>query len=95
MQNAEKKSGTVPFFEPLATEINDCFGALKEVKPDVLFGTHSGLKVQANDDDVIEVDADNEYSEAGATTANQTSEETPKKKQTAKCKIHILISLFT
>ena len=84
MQNAEKKSGTVPYLEPLATELNDCFNALKEVKPDALFGTHSGLKVIP--DDIIEVKEDEEKSdEAEAKTSNEKSEATPKKKNTQKC----------
>ena len=86
MQNAEKKSGTVPYLEPLATELNDCFNALKEVKPDALFGTHSGLKVIP---DVIEVEEDEETGDqAEATASNEKSEATPKKKQTPKCEIH-------
>ena len=84
MQNAEKKSGTFPYLEPLATELNNCFNALKEVKPDTLFGTRSGLKVIP--DDIIEVEEDEEKGdEAEAKTSNEKSETTPKKKQTPKC----------
>ena len=87
MQNAEKKSGTVPYLEPLATELNDCFNALKEVKPDALFGTRSGLKVIS--DDVIEVEEDEEKGDqAEATTSKETSDTTPKKSQNAKCEIY-------
>ena len=79
MQNAEKKSGTVPFFDPLSNKINDCFGALKEVKPDVLFGTHSGLKVQSGDEDVIELEGDTEDTQEGDTASSEASNQTPKK----------------
>ena len=87
MQNAEKKSGTVPYLEPLAMELNDCFNALKEVKPDALFGTRSGLKVIP--DDIIEVEEDEEKGDkAEATTSHEKSEATLKKKQTPKYKIY-------
>ena len=87
MQNAEKKSGTVPYLEPLATKLNDCFNALKEIKPDALFGTRSGLKVIP--DDIIEVEEDEEKGDqAEATASNDKSETTPKKKQTPKCEIY-------
>ena len=87
MQNAEKKSGTVSYLEPLAMELNDCFNALKGVKPDALFGTHSGLKVIP--DDIIEVEEDEEKGDqAEATTSHEKSEATPKKKQTPKCEIY-------
>ena len=83
MQNVGKKSGTVPYLEPLATKLNDCFNALKEVKPDALFGTHSGLKVIT--DDVIEVKEDEEKGDqAEATTSKDKSEANPKKKQNSK-----------
>ena len=43
MQNASKKTGSVLYFEPLRVELNDCFGALKDVTPDAVYSNCRGL----------------------------------------------------
>ena len=45
MQDASKKSGSVLYFKPLRVELNDCFGALKDVRPDAVFSSRKGLKI--------------------------------------------------
>ena len=45
MQTAAKKSGSVLYFEPLCVELNDCFGALKDVSPDMIFSNRKGLEL--------------------------------------------------
>ena len=41
-QAASKKSGSVLYFEPLKLELNDCFGALKDVTPDLVYSNLEG-----------------------------------------------------
>ena len=43
MQMAAKKTGSVLYFEPLRVELNDCFGALKDVTPDAVYSNRRGL----------------------------------------------------
>ena len=43
MQAASKKIGSALYFEPLRVELNDCFGALKDVSPDMVFSNRKGL----------------------------------------------------
>ena len=44
MQQATKKTGSVLYFEPLRKELNDCFGALKDVNPDKVFSNRRGMQ---------------------------------------------------
>ena len=54
MVNAGNKTGSSQNFEPLCKELNECFGALKDVNPDQLFssrrGTHMGNPIEVDDD---------------------------------------------
>ena len=43
MHENAKKSGGLLLFEPLRIELNDCFGALKDVRPDAVFSSRSLL----------------------------------------------------
>ena len=50
MVDAGKKTGSSTYFEPPCKELNECFGALKDVNPDQLYssrhGTHVGNPVE-------------------------------------------------
>ena len=51
MTQAAKKTGSVLYFEPLRRELQDCFGALKDVSPDQIFSNRKGMeKPPASDD---------------------------------------------
>ena len=45
IQTASKKSGSVLYFEPLRVELNDCFRALKDVSPDMIFSNRKGIEL--------------------------------------------------
>ena len=49
MQAASKKTGSVPYFEPLRVELNDSFGALKDVSPDMVFSNRQGMESGSTD----------------------------------------------
>ena len=42
MAGCFKKSGSVLYFEPLKLELNDCFRALKDVTPDLVYSNLEG-----------------------------------------------------
>ena len=54
MVDAGKKTGSSTYFEPLCKELNECFGALKDVNLDQVFssrhGTHVGNPVEVQED---------------------------------------------
>ena len=52
MIEAGNKTGGVLYFKPLRVELNDCFGALKNVQPDSVYSSRKGLLVHkpTNDD---------------------------------------------
>ena len=52
MTEAGNKTGGVLYFEPLRVELNDCFGALKNVQPDSVYSSRKGLLLHkpTNDD---------------------------------------------
>ena len=56
MVDAGKKTGSSTYFEPLCKELNECFGALKDVNPDQLYsnrhGNHVGNPVDVDDENV-------------------------------------------
>ena len=64
MTEAGSKTGGVLFFEPLRVELNDCFGALKNVQPDSVFSSRKGLLVHKPDDGTGDEDSN------GAETAS-------------------------
>ena len=49
MTAASKKTGSVLYFEPLRLELNDCFGALKDVTPEMVFSNRQGLNENLGD----------------------------------------------
>ena len=49
MQAASKKSGSVLYFKPLRLELNDCFGALKDVSPDQVFSNRKGIEQHSSE----------------------------------------------
>ena len=44
MQTAAKKMGSVLYFEPLRVELNNCFGALKDISPDQVYSNRKGME---------------------------------------------------
>ena len=56
MTAAAKKTGSVLYFEPLRLELNDCFGALKDITPDQVFSNRKGMEENScnNDDSVAQ-----------------------------------------
>ena len=64
MVDAGKKTGSSTYFEPLCKELNECFGALKDVNPDQLFSNRRGTHVG----NPVDIDEDN---------ANNSNAETP------------------
>ena len=45
MVDSSNKTGSAPFFEPLSKELNECFGALKDVNPDQVYSSRRGTKL--------------------------------------------------
>ena len=69
MNEASSKTGGVLYFEPLRYELNDCFGALKNVQPDSVFSNREGIITNPrnnSDDD----DSNAAGSEGSETTAS-------------------------
>ena len=82
MMEASKKSGSVLYFELLHIELNDCFGALKDVRPDTVFSSRTGLKVNKpaehdNDNDVEDLTENNQTEPHPSTSS---ANDTPQKK---------------
>ena len=63
MNDASAKTGGVLYFEPLRTELHDCFGAIKNVQPDSVFSSRQGMIVHTPPDDAT--DASNETETPG------------------------------
>ena len=70
MQAASKKSGSVLYFKPLRVELNNCFGALKDVTPDQVFSNRKGLEKNSSENN----------SESEQTSSNGDDGETNKRK---------------
>ena len=85
MQAASKKTGSVLYFEPLRQELNDCFGALKDVTPDQVFSNRRGNeKPHANAD----------TNDDGANGDAQSNEVTTTTSKKAKSKYIYILLLF-
>ena len=80
MVDTGKKTGSSPYFEPLCKQLNECFGALKDVNPDQLFssrcGTHVGNPVEVQDDANI----NNSNGEMPLPSTSQKDKKQPKSK---------------
>lgn len=44
MQTAAKKTGSVLYFAPLRVELNNCFGALKDISPNQVYSNCKGME---------------------------------------------------
>ena len=77
MTAAAKKTGSVLYFEPLRLELNDCFGALKDVTPDQVFSNRKGMEEKASSIEADEI----QNSESDPLPAEVTD-----KKRKKKCK---------
>ena len=50
MVEESKKTGNAYYFEPLHSDLNDTFGAMKNMTPDSVFSNLKGLQVNPNSD---------------------------------------------
>ena len=76
MQAASKKTGSVCYFEPLRVELNDCFGALKDVSPDQVYSNRKGMDEATNSTH----DEPTNVNQASTSKANDGQQEHTKKK---------------
>ena len=82
-QMASKESGSVLYFEPLKIELHDCFGALKDVCPDLVYsnlkGSSSGREnSDGNDESNTESNTETSDAQPSTSTATTSSKKTPK-----------------
>ena len=73
--DGSSKTGSSNFFEPLTKELNECFGALKDVNPDQVYSSRRGSKFGNP------VNAEDNTSDATAgpsTSSTETKEKKPK-----------------
>ena len=85
MHEAQSKTGGVLYFEPLRYELNDCFGALKNVQPDSVFSSREGMIIHpsnSDDDDDNNTDKISLLSEATASTSGSDAKKKANKKKT-------------
>ena len=80
MNEASSKTGGCLHFEPLRYELNDCFGALKNVQPDSVFSNRQGLIVHPNASDDDNDDTETSADVSPGSTASQKKEEKRKTK---------------
>ena len=75
-----KKTGNCYYFEPLRHELNDTFGAMKNVTPDSVFSNLKGLQINPNSDKTSsEDDTTEEDTELVAPSTSSTNEDSKKK----------------
>ena len=89
MVQAPKKTGSVFYFEPLCLELNDCFGALKDVSPDMVFSNRKGLNIQGGCGDSSSDKNDETVGEQSTSTSDSDSANSTKKKAQSKCHVFI------
>ena len=82
-QLASKKSGSVLYFEPLKIELNDCFGALKDVCPDLVYSNLKGASDGREKADGIaesnsESNTETTDAQPSTSTATTSNKKTPK-----------------
>ena len=82
MQAASKKTGSVLYFKPLRVELNDCFGALKDVSPDMVFSNRKGMESGSTDNAEGNVSNSNSNEVTTATSAVAELSTSSKKKPT-------------
>ena len=66
MNDAASKTGGVLYFEPLRTELHDCFRAIKNVQPDCVFSSRQGMIVHSPPDEGAETSNDTDTNETGS-----------------------------
>ena len=95
MNEASSKTGGVLYFEPLRYELNDCFGALKNVQPDSVFSNREGMinnpRNNSDDDDDDSHTAASEGSETSASASDAKKKEAKKK---SKSKSGFIINIY-
>ena len=81
-----KTGGGGNYFEPLRFELDDCFGALKNIQPDSVFSSRRGMIVQNNSSDDEDEESNNEKSgEENLASASVSETGGPKKNEKRKC----------
>ena len=81
MQTAAKKTGSVLYFEPLCVELNDCFGALKDVTPDAVYSNRRGLDENRSSHDEEDMGASGDGAGPSTSTHNEAVSASSKKKK--------------
>ena len=85
MNEASSKTGGVLYFEPLCYELDDCFGALKNVQPDSVFSNHDGMIRHPNSSDNDDDNDSNENTpDTDASASTSKSEVIAQKKEAKK-----------
>ena len=93
MHEAQSKTGGVLYFEPLHYELNDCFGALKNVQPDSVFSSREGMIIHPSNSDDNDDNAD-EISLLSESTASTSGSDAKKKASKKNTKSNCLQNLF-
>ena len=86
MTESSNKTGSVFYYEPLHVELNDCFGALKDSNPDMVFSSRNGptgaMEQALNDLDTEKANSVDDKSD----TEKEESKAKKKKMRSNKCK---------
>ena len=64
-----KTGGGGDYFEPLRYELNDCFGALKNIQPDSVFSSRQGMMVYGENNELETKDDENVESDENQAVA--------------------------
>ena len=80
MNEAQSKTGGVLYFEPLHYELNDCFGALKNVQPDSVFSSREGMIIHPSGNDEAGDVAHDDTENSQAVPSTDVKEKDKKKK---------------
>ena len=76
-----KKTGNFYYFEPLRHELNNTFGAMKNITPDSVFSNLEGFQINPNSDKTNSEDETADEETQLVTPSTSTPNEDLKKKQ--------------
>ena len=75
-----KTGGGGEYFEPLRYELNDCFGALKNIQPDSVFSNRQGMIVYGENSEPERInDDDDDLSDDNQAVASTSETNGPEK----------------
>ena len=72
--DGSSKTGSSNFLEPLTKELNECFGALKDVNPDQVYSSRRGSKFG----NPVNPEDNTESTDGPSTSSAETKEKKPK-----------------